>query len=76
MLRLVTALLISIGYLVALLHLSPYQQRSTAVVAVACNMTLTCTFIAALLVCDAQSKMRPSHRLFSISCGVASAASF
>jgi uncharacterized integral membrane protein len=49
-LRLVAALLVSIGYLVLLLYASPYDRPTTALLAIGTNLTLTCTFIAALLI--------------------------
>ena len=47
--RLVAAILLSLGYVVVLLHAAPYAQQSTAFVAVASNVTLLCTFLTALL---------------------------
>eukprot|EP00966_Prymnesium_polylepis_P177743 4116115-Prymnesium_polylepis.1 len=48
--RLVVAVVLSVCYLVLLLVAKPYAQRSTAFVAVATQLTLTLTLVAALVV--------------------------
>ena len=49
-LRLVLALLVSVGHLVTLLSAQPHKQPSTALVAVVTSLSLLCTLLAALLV--------------------------
>ena len=50
LLRLVAALVVTNGYVVMLLYAAPYRERWTALLAVATNVTLSFTLLAALLV--------------------------
>ena len=60
LLRLVIALLVSISFVVLLLHAAPYRERWTGYVAVATNVTLTFTLVAALLI-KVHAELTPAH---------------
>ena len=50
LLRLVLAILVSLGHVVLLMYAAPYRQASTAFSAVAASVLLQCTLIVAMLV--------------------------
>ena len=50
---------LTIGHVVMLQLLAPYQQPSTAFFAVATGLTLTCTLLAALLIVQSDDETQP-----------------
>ena len=61
LLRLILALLLTMGHGLVLQHFQPYAQPSTAYFATGTSFTLACTFLAALLIVEIEDD-RPDDR--------------